>query len=79
MMALDGDPEAQHPTDLPGCEVLSLVNLNAAVPVNWGAALNVLSDGSAAWLVRTRTRRSTRACWEPRCRPGSASHLLPME
>ena len=42
------DLDAQQVTSLPGREALSLVNLNAAVPINLGAALNVLSDGSAA-------------------------------
>jgi hypothetical protein len=41
------DLDAQQVTSLPGREALSLVNLNAAVPINLGAALNVLSDGSA--------------------------------
>lgn len=48
MMPLDDDLAAQHVTELPEREALSLVNLNAAVPINLGAALNVLSDGSAA-------------------------------
>ena len=34
--------------DLPDRDNLSLVNLNAAIPINAAAALNVLSDGSAA-------------------------------
>jgi hypothetical protein len=42
------DLDAQQVTALPDREALSLVNLNAAVPINLGAALNVLSDGSAA-------------------------------
>jgi hypothetical protein len=42
------DLDAQQVTSLPDREALSLVNLNAAVPINLGAALNVLSDGSAA-------------------------------
>jgi hypothetical protein len=48
MMPLDDDLAAQHVTELPEREALSLVNLNAAVPINLGAALNLLSDGSAA-------------------------------
>jgi hypothetical protein len=42
------DLEAQDVTELPDRDALSLVNLNAAVPINLAAALNVLSDGSAA-------------------------------
>jgi hypothetical protein len=34
--------------DLPDREALSLVNANIAVPINLAAALNVLSDSSAA-------------------------------
>jgi hypothetical protein len=49
MMPLESDlVDAQHVTELPDRDALSLVNLNAAVPINLGAALNVLSDGSAA-------------------------------
>jgi hypothetical protein len=40
--------EPEEVTELPDRDALSLVNLNAAVPINLGAALNVLSDGSAA-------------------------------
>ena len=42
------DLDAQQVTSLPDREALSLLNLDAAVPINPGAALNVLSDGSAA-------------------------------
>ena len=40
--------EAQEAEELPEREAMSLVNANLAVPINLGAALNVLSDGSAA-------------------------------
>jgi hypothetical protein len=40
--------EAQEAAELPEREAMSLVNANLAVPINLGAALNVLSDGSAA-------------------------------
>jgi len=40
--------EEQAAAELPGRDAMSLVNLNAAIPINLGAALNVLSDGSAA-------------------------------
>jgi len=34
--------------ELPDRDEMSLVNANLAVPINIGAALNVLSDGSTA-------------------------------
>jgi hypothetical protein len=37
--------------ELPDREAMSLVNADAAVPVNLAAALNVLSDGSTAQAV----------------------------
>jgi len=40
--------EEQAAAELPGRDAMSLINLNAAIPINIGAALNVLSDGSAA-------------------------------
>jgi hypothetical protein len=48
MMALDRELADQYVTELPDRDALSLVNLNAAVPINLAAALNVLSDGSVA-------------------------------
>jgi hypothetical protein len=48
MSHVDMDLAAQHVAELPDRQALSLVNLNAAIPINLGAALNVLSDGSAA-------------------------------
>jgi len=38
----------QQATDLPEREAMSLINANAAVPVNAAVALNVLSDDSVA-------------------------------
>jgi hypothetical protein len=38
----------QESAELPDRDAMSLVNANLAVPVNLAAALNVLSDGSAA-------------------------------
>jgi hypothetical protein len=38
----------QQTSELPERDAMSLVNANLAVPVNLAAALNVLSDGSAA-------------------------------
>jgi hypothetical protein len=40
--------EARAVSALPDREAMSLVNANLAVPINLAAALNVLSDGSAA-------------------------------
>ena len=40
--------EAQEAEELPEREAMSLINLNAAIPVNAAIAANVLSDGSAA-------------------------------
>jgi hypothetical protein len=46
---LSADELAQQETsELPERDAMSLVNANLAVPVNLAAALNVLSDGSAA-------------------------------
>lgn len=40
--------DAQSAEDLPDREEMSLINANAAVPVNAAVALNALSDGSTA-------------------------------
>jgi hypothetical protein len=40
--------EARAVAQLPDREAMSLVNANLAVPINLAAALNVLSDNSAA-------------------------------
>jgi len=40
--------EARSVSQLPDREAMSLVNANLAAPINLAAALNVLSDGSAA-------------------------------
>jgi len=39
---------AQEGAELPDREAMSLINANIAAPVNLAAALNVLSDNSAA-------------------------------
>ena len=39
----------QHGSDLPERDAMSLINLNAAIPVNAAIAANVLSDGSIAY------------------------------
>jgi len=41
--------DAEHVTELPEREALSLVNANIAAPINAALALNVLSDGSVAY------------------------------
>jgi hypothetical protein len=46
--------EAQEAAELPEREAMSLVNLNAAIPVNAAIAANVLSDGSVAWADATQ-------------------------
>ena len=40
--------ERQEAEELPDREAMSLINANVAAPVNAAAALNVLSDDSAA-------------------------------
>ena len=54
--------DQQQASDLPERDNMSLVNLNAAVPVNAAVAANVLSDGStaeAAALQNTPISQST--------------------
>ena len=46
--------ETQEAEELPDREAMSLVNLNAAVPVNAAVALNALSDGSVAYANATQ-------------------------
>jgi hypothetical protein len=41
--------DEQEAAELPEREEMSLVNLNAAAPINAAVALNVLSDGSVAY------------------------------
>jgi hypothetical protein len=53
--------EEQDAAELPDREAMSLVNANLAVPVNLGAALNVLSDGSAAGANATQGTPITQA------------------
>jgi len=40
--------DQQQASDLPDRDAMSLVNLNAAVPINAAIAANVLSDNSSA-------------------------------
>ena len=44
----DAELDAQSGEALPEREQMSLINANAAVPVNAAVAANVLSDGSVA-------------------------------
>ncbi len=44
----------QQAAELPEREAMSLINLNAAVPINAAVAANVLSDGSTAWADATQ-------------------------
>jgi hypothetical protein len=44
----DAELDAQSGEALPDREQMSLINANAAVPVNAAVAANVLSDGSVA-------------------------------
>ena len=55
MLPFDNDLDAQRVMELPDRDALSLVNLNAAVPINLAASLNVLSDGSAALAGASQT------------------------
>jgi hypothetical protein len=41
--------DQEQATDLPDRDAMSLVNLNAAVPINAAIAANVLSDNSTAF------------------------------
>ena len=43
--------QAQEAADLPDRENMSLVNANAALPINAAVALNALSDNSTAQAV----------------------------
>jgi hypothetical protein len=45
----------QEASDLPDREAMSLVNANAAIPVNAAVGLNVLSDDSVAYANAEQT------------------------
>jgi len=47
--------EQQEATELPEREEMSLVNLNAAAPINAAVALNALSDNSIAYANAEQT------------------------
>jgi len=46
--------EAQQGNELPDREAMSLINANAAIPINAAIAANVLSDNSAAIAEATQ-------------------------
>jgi hypothetical protein len=46
--------EAQEGAELPEREAMSLINLNAAIPINAAVAANVLSDGAIAYADATQ-------------------------
>ena len=50
----DEELEEQDVTDLPDREAMSLINANAAIPINAGVAANVLSDHSTATASPTQ-------------------------
>lgn len=47
--------EQQDAAELPDREAMSLINANAALPVNAAVALNVLSDDSVAYANAEQT------------------------
>ena len=47
--------EVQEGAELPDREAMSLINANAALPVNAAVGLNVLSDDSTATATATQT------------------------
>lgn len=55
----DEELEGQSAEELPDREEMSLINANAAVPVNAAVALNALSDGSNATANATQTNHIT--------------------
>jgi hypothetical protein len=47
--------QAEAAEELPDREAMSLINLNAAAPINAAVAANVLSDDSVAWANAEQT------------------------
>jgi len=47
--------EQQEAAELPEREAMSLINLNAAAPINAAVAANVLSDSSVAYANAEQT------------------------
>jgi hypothetical protein len=57
--------EAQDVAELPDREEMSLLNANAAIPVNAAVALNALSDGSTAYASATQDAPVTQSAGSP--------------
>jgi len=53
--------EQQEAAELPEREAMSLINLNAAAPINAAVAANVLSDDSVAWANAEQTGNITQS------------------
>jgi hypothetical protein len=53
--------DAQEAAELPDREAMSLVNANAALPINAAVALNALSDGSLAYANAEQTAPITQS------------------
>jgi hypothetical protein len=53
--------DAQEAAELPEREAMSLVNANAALPINAAVALNALSDGSVAYANAEQTAPITQS------------------
>lgn len=51
----DEELQAETGEELPDREAMSLINLNAAAPINAAVAANVLSDDSVAWANAEQT------------------------
>lgn len=51
----DEELQAEAGEELPDREAMSLINLNAAAPINAAVAANVLSDDSIAWANAEQT------------------------
>jgi len=51
----DEELQAQEVAELPDREAMSLINLNAAVPINAALAANILSDNAQAGAVASQT------------------------
>jgi len=51
--------EGQAIEELPDRDAMSLINLNAAAPINAAVALNALSDGSVAYANAQQTGNIT--------------------
>jgi len=57
----DDELDAETGEELPDREAMSLVNLNAAAPINAAVALNVASDSSTAYAGATQNAPITQS------------------